>query len=182
MATLLKTYAEDVSKMSPSLITVLRLLHNLAIPPQYLSSLADGGFVCLITVLWLLPNWAIPPTHPHTHTQYLSSLADGGFVCLITVLWLLPNWAIPPHPHPHTHTHTQSICLHWLTVDLSVSSQFSGFFLTGLLPSPPHPPPHTHTFCLHWLAVFSLHAFLAVCLITMLQLCLSQSHHLEESA
>ena len=73
MATLLKTYAEDVSKMSPSLITVLRLLHNLAIPPQYLSSLADGGFVCLITVLWLLPNWAIPPppptpTHTHTHT------------------------------------------------------------------------------------------------------------------
>ena len=42
MATLLKASAEDVLKMPPSLITVLRLLHNLAIPPHYLSSLADG--------------------------------------------------------------------------------------------------------------------------------------------
>ena len=76
MATLLKTYAEDVSKMSPSLITVLRLLHNLAIPPQYLSSLADGGFVCLITVLWLLPNWAItPPPHPRTPTPHTHTLS-----------------------------------------------------------------------------------------------------------
>nr|KAG5709021.1 hypothetical protein BaRGS_004660 [Batillaria attramentaria] len=33
MATLLKTYAEDAAKLPPGLITVLRLLHNLAIPP-----------------------------------------------------------------------------------------------------------------------------------------------------
>ena len=47
MASLLKANAEDVSKMPPSLITVLRLLHNLAIPPQYLTSLDDGVCVCV---------------------------------------------------------------------------------------------------------------------------------------
>ncbi|KAL8610324.1 hypothetical protein ACOMHN_041138 [Nucella lapillus] len=41
MAGLLNTYAEDVSKKPPALVTLMRVLHSLAVPPAYLTALDD---------------------------------------------------------------------------------------------------------------------------------------------